>query len=113
MSDKWTQGRFEGWLRSHLRRVSQKWPPIYETRSNARVGRGLYLCAGYKRKPHEVKGTVNKRSNICVDHIDPIGSIKSWDTFIERLFTGPDNLQLLCKACHNKKTKDERAAKEK
>ena len=110
---KWSQGRFEGWLRSHLRKISQKWPPIYETRTNARVDRGIYLCAGYKRKPHEVKGTLNKRNNIFVDHIIPIGSIKSWDTFINSLFSEHDNLQLLCKVCHDKKTKEEKATKEK
>jgi hypothetical protein len=31
----------------------------------------------------------------------------SWDIFIERLFCGIENLQILCSECHKVKTKKE------
>jgi hypothetical protein len=47
-----------------------------------------------------------------VDHVlpvvDPIEGFKDWDTFIKRLFCSKENLQVLCSACHTKKTKEER-----
>ena len=50
--------------------------------------------------------------NIAVDHIDPVVNpttgFVSWDNLIERLFVEKDGLQLLCKACHDEKTSDER-----
>jgi hypothetical protein len=32
----------------------------------------------------------------------------SWDDFIERLYCGKENLQVLCKECHDKKTLKEK-----
>lgn len=50
--------------------------------------------------------------NIFVDHIapivDPEVGFVSWDEFIERMYCEKDNLQLLCKACHDLKSSDER-----
>ena len=47
-----------------------------------------------------------------VDHINPVVSpkdgFKDWDTFINNLFCGADNLQALCKACHKAKTLKEK-----
>jgi 5-methylcytosine-specific restriction endonuclease McrA len=47
------------------------------------------------------------RETIQVDHIHPIAGFKNWDEFIERLFVGPDKLQVLCKKCHREKTNKE------
>jgi 5-methylcytosine-specific restriction endonuclease McrA len=46
--------------------------------------------------------------NINVDHISPAGSLNSAQDlpgFVERLFCEQDNLQVLCTACHDVKTK--------
>jgi len=49
--------------------------------------------------------------DVQVDHIQPVvpvdREILSWDEYIERLFCGVDNLQVLCKPCHQIKTNDE------
>lgn len=43
-----------------------------------------------------------------VDHIIPVNDVKalkwSWDAFYDRLFCSADNLRVLCKPCHKKKT---------
>ena len=57
------------------------------------------------------------QSLLQVDHIEPVVSpndgFKDWNTFIARLFCEVDNLAVLCKVCHEKKTNEEkRIAKE-
>ncbi len=49
--------------------------------------------------------------NINVDHIIPAGTLKCANDlpgFVERLFCEADNLQVLCSACHDVKTKNEK-----
>lgn len=90
-------------LRNGLRNLWLKWPPKYHTKAAAKVGRGVYLCAGYNREPHEVR---DKETN--VDHIVPIGELLNWSDYIDALFCPASNLQVLCKDCHDTKTKNER-----
>jgi hypothetical protein len=52
-----------------------------------------------------------KCPKIFVDHLNPVGDVDSG--FIERLFISSENLQGLCKKCHDQKTKDERKQKRK
>ena len=49
-----------------------------------------------------------KVPKIYVDHIKAVGDVDGG--FIERLMTSSENLQGLCKKCHDTKTKEERAA---
>lgn len=96
-----------------------KWPPKYEVKRNARVERGVYLCAGFQRDVHAVPASLppkpgNKKriNNAVVDHvdpiIDPIVGFTTWDDVIKRMFIEKTGLQLLCHECHSAKTKDER-----
>ncbi len=118
-SGKWTEARFRSFIRGGLRSISMRWPPKNRVKQNARVERGVYLCAGYKRESHEVPVSLppkagNKRriNNAIVDHrspvVDPIDGWISWDMFIMRLFCEEDGFQLLCHECHKHKTADER-----
>jgi 5-methylcytosine-specific restriction endonuclease McrA len=54
------------------------------------------------------------QTSVQVDHIlpavDPLIGFVSWDEFINRLFCPASNLQILCKDCHQVKTKAERLA---
>lgn len=48
---------------------------------------------------------------INVDHIEPVGTLYSLNDvprFFDRLFCTYDNLQVLCKDCHDVKTKKDR-----
>jgi 5-methylcytosine-specific restriction endonuclease McrA len=82
---------------------------------DARVARGKYFCEGCKEVvPGTITDPVKKKrvKNIFVDHIkpviDPLKGFTTWDEFIEGLFCEKDNLQALCKDCHDNKTKAER-----
>lgn len=73
----------------------------------------VYLCAGCMYE--------FKKSEIHVDHIDPVGTTPEfppplpdtndgWDEWLMRLWCDEHNLQVLCKVCHKKKTAAERKA---
>lgn len=104
---KWSKARFHSFITSALRNTSSRWPPKYETRKNAWVERGVYLCAGYNRQPHKIGA-----KEVQVDHkkpvVDPLEGFTTWDNFITRLFTEAENFQVLCLDCHKKKSKDEK-----
>jgi len=116
-SNKWTVARFNSFIKSGLRILSNKWPPKYEIRKAAWLERGFYKCAGYLKKAHKVPASIVikgvRKNNVFVDHIVPIIDPKvgfvDWNTVIERMFCEKENLQVLCKSCHERKSNDERA----
>ena len=116
-NNTWTFARLNTFIKSGLRAAWQRWPPKHRVKKAASVERGIYLCAGYKKRKHKVPVTIlnNKRkrvNNIFVDHIepviDPVKGFISWDEFISRLFCEDKGLQVLCADCHKRKTNDER-----
>lgn len=114
---EWTDGRVKGFIVGVLRAGARRWPPKFETLKEACVGKKEnkktkrmamhYRCAGCKGE--------FPSSAVNVDHIDPVVDplvgFVNWDTFITRLYCEKENLQCLCKDCHDKKTKEERNAK--
>ena len=99
------------WLRSQLRRISRRWPPIYEALANAKqpyIGdnkrkKWMYKCA-------ECGNTFDNK-DVMVDHINPCGALKEKSdiaTFVLKLFCEADELQVLCKECHDVKSYAER-----
>ena len=110
----WTEARYKSFVVGNLRRISQKWPPIGDCLKQARVTRGEYLCAGCKEVvPATTKVDGKRVKNVHVDHIDPVVDPalgwENFDSFIQRLFCEPENLQVLCDACHKVKTDNEKA----
>ena len=112
----WTEARYTTFVKNLLRSGSRKWAPNQIAMKLARVARGLYLCAGCKEHVpttiyDEAKG--KRVKNVLVDHIEPVidptEGFTTWDKFIAGLFVEVDKLQVLCKACHNKKTAEETA----
>lgn len=78
----------------------------------------MYLCNGCKKEvPYTTGKTKARKQNVFVDHINPVVDPKegfvSWDEFIKRLFCEEENLQLLCKSCHDKKTAQEKEVRTK
>jgi len=70
----------------------------------ARTARNTYTC-------NFCGGSFGRRE-IQIDHISPVVKITGWDGFdgfIERLFCGVSELQVLCKADHSVKSKAENA----
>lgn len=110
---KWTEGRYRSFLTSILRSGARRWAPIQSTKKKARIRRGIYQCASCNTEVPATKIHNGKRSNnIFVDHIkpvvDPHKGFITWDEYIERLYCEEDNLQVLCKHCHDVKSKQER-----
>lgn len=112
---QWTESKYINFIKNQLRGGSRKWAPIHTTLKGARVGRGVYHCSGCSQDvPVTVvdKGSKRRVKNVYVDHINPVvdphKGFTTWDSFIERLFCEEDSLQVLCKECHDDKTKWER-----
>ena len=107
---RWTKARFNSFVRSALRGAFRRWGPksdvlgdaFTRVKKNKASGRQAkhYRCA-ICRKDYPQK-------QVQVDHTEPIGSLTSWDEFIDKLFCEKENLQVLCRKCHTTKTKKER-----
>ena len=64
-----------------------------------RVSKGQYQCAACHQ--------LFKAKEIQVDHIFEVAAYKNdWHQYITRLFCPPEQLQCLCKPCHQKKTNE-------
>jgi 5-methylcytosine-specific restriction endonuclease McrA len=104
-----TEAMFVSFVKSALRSASRRWKPIYDTLKEARRARGIYECAGCGNL---VPPTQNRKKNISVDHripiIDPVVGFVDWNDFIARLYCEREGLQLLCRTCHDAKSRKER-----
>lgn len=111
----WTEAKFKSFIKNQLRSATIKWAPIQNCKKSARVSRGIYLCAGCKQ---EVPATAVdhtsgvRKHNVYVDHVKPIVPPETgwdnWDGVIDRMFCDSNNLELLCKECHDEKSAEER-----
>lgn len=109
-----TEAAFISFVKGHLRRASRFWKPISDTIKNARVRKGIYLCNGCKQEVTASIVVDGKRvKNVFCDHINPVvdpeTGFSGWDSFVNNLYCELDNLQLLCKSCHDHKSKTERS----
>lgn len=97
--------------------MSRRYPPKYETLNEAFTTQKInpktkrlakhYACASC--------GEDFPAKEVQVDHkvpvVDPTQGFINWDTYIPRLFCEKENLQVLCKGCHDVKTKEEKEMK--
>lgn len=112
-----TEAGYFGWIRSQLRRMSQRWRPISQVRQEGR----RRACRADKK----VWGNRIKWVNTCqqcqqwfpnrmleIDHTPACGSLGSTEAefavnagpFILRLLCEGEHLRRLCKPCHLKIT---------
>jgi 5-methylcytosine-specific restriction endonuclease McrA len=107
---QWTEARFRGFITTALRSATRRWPPKYGCLKAAFVGVKKNPKSGRDAKHYRCATCESEfpQSGVQVDHIEPVGSTSSWDEFIEKLFCEADNLQVLCKGCHKKKSAAER-----
>lgn len=110
----WSEGRIKSFVVSVLRAGARRWPPKYETLADACIGQKINAKSGRLAK-HYLCNSCKKEfpaKDVEVDHISPVvhtvDGFLDWNEFIKRLYCDKDNLQVLCKPCHKKKTKEER-----
>lgn len=110
----WSTAKFWGFLRSALRSAYNKWPPKWKVLNAAkREYKGKLKNQKWEYQCAECGGWF-KAKEVSVDHKIPCGSLNSYDDlvpFVQRLFVNEDGLQVLHKACHDRKTQEERRAK--
>ncbi len=109
----WTEGRFNSFIKSGLRRLSMKWKPKNVAKLSVRLPekykneRGRWVYHGTCEVCHKVF----PETMMEVDHIDPVVPLigwDSWDGVIERMFCERDGLQVVCKPCHTSITNNEK-----
>lgn len=114
---------FQTWLVWQLRKISYRWPARYKVLRAAKVGVNTYKCAecnkAYKK--------VGRKRIISIDHILPVKDPAKPNAFqdalascpcgvcdyLRRMFCDEAGLQVLCKACHDAKTKGEMTVRKK
>lgn len=99
-----TEARFFAFLRSGLRQMSRRWPPLVR---HAMVAARRKNQSDNKRLKWEFQCATCKgwrpAKLVEVDHVVPCGSLKSFDDlrgFTERLFCESEGLRVLCETCH-------------
>lgn len=107
---RWTSSQFWSFIRSGLRQKSNRWPVKYDVLNNCK----RQYKGPNKRQKFEWQCNVCKEwvggKEINVDHIEPVGSLRSFSdlpAFVRILFCESENLQAICSDCHSKKTKKE------
>ena len=108
---RWTEARFKSFVTGALRNA--KWPIKYLAISNAFVKDGANPKTGNRCKLHKCSDCKElfAKGDMKADHINPVVDPKvgfvDFNTFIERLFIEIDGYQVLCKECHDAKSKEE------
>lgn len=103
---EWSRARMMSFIRSALRKASQRWAPIRTAKLLVRVKyngpnkrmKWLYRCADC--------GHLVPDKSCDVDHIEECGSLRDFSDlpgFVRRLFCEVENLRVLCKPCHAKR----------
>lgn len=109
---EWTESRYRSFIKSALRSASVRWPPKYQTLSEACVGTKVNEATGRMAKHYKCNRCLGEfpQKNVEVNHIlpvVPVSGFTNWDEVIERMFCEKIGLEVLCKPCHKIVTKEE------
>jgi 5-methylcytosine-specific restriction endonuclease McrA len=102
-----TEAGFWLFIRNTLRKRSMAWKPISLTKQlYSRPYIGTNPRQKFEYKCNHCKKWF-KGTEVVVDHIIPVGSLNSaadLPSYVEGLFCEINNLQCLCKTCHDAKS---------
>jgi len=102
--ETWSESQFWGFLRSGLRQMSRRWPPL--VRLIWLEHRRPYVGPNKRQRfEHQCSGCDGWfiRRSMAADHIEACGSLRSWTEFAqfgERLFVDTPKIRILCERCH-------------
>ena len=108
----WSEARYFSFIRSLLRRGFMKYPVKFQVKNTASRP---YVGSDKRRKKEYQCAVCNgwfADKDVAVDHIIPCGSLKTYKDLpkvVSTLFCEKENLQVICKDCHQIKTNKERA----
>lgn len=111
---RWTEARYNQFIKSAIRSMSYKWGPRFDALHNAEIGVKINEKTGRKAKHYECAICREQfpAKEVQVDHVHPIvpteGTV-DWNIVIENVLCEIEGLQVLCKECHSKKSKEENA----
>lgn len=95
----------DGYIYAALRRIFGWSPAKREALKRAKFDEERYTCASCAKQ--------FERKGVAVDHVSPVvepsKGFEGWDVYISRLYCDAGNLQVLCRADHKIKTKQENA----
>lgn len=111
---EWTDARRHSFIVSALRYGSRRWPPRFEVLEEAKTEKKINVQTGRMAQHYRcaICGGEGVATNTEVDHISPVvdkTGFTTWDSYIENMFCDKENLQVVCRACHQIKSKEERA----
>lgn len=109
---EWTEASFFGFIRSGLRKTSQRWPPLvkYALDEVKRKSKSSNKKLKWEYRCKACRGWF-ARKQVQVDHIESCGTLKTFEDlpdFVRRLFCEVEGLRVLCKECHAKRTLEEK-----
>lgn len=108
MNNPYPEFPLRGYVVSKLRQIFSWWPAKKEVLMRQKRG-SKYECEGCHK--------VFDRNKVQVEHIrpavDPVEGFVGYDIYINRLFCGLDNLQIMCKPCHKTKSNKENTVRRK
>jgi hypothetical protein len=107
---EWTEAAFWGFIRSGLRQLSRRWPPLVRHALNEakRKSESDNKRLKWEFQCERCEGWF-ARKDVEVDHIEPCGSLKSFtdlSVFADRLFCESNGLRVLCSECHLKRREE-------
>lgn len=109
-------------IKKHLRRLSYQRKEYSLAKNRAKVDKAVFRCERCSVLMYDGKSesSFNRLKETYPDiiwqvpelnHLSPVVEPKrgfvTWDEYLDRLFCGPDDLEVLCKSCHLEESKDE------
>lgn len=119
------EAKFKGKIISALRKLTWSWKPYNNVKNAAKVDAACFECSSCGKYCYDGKSERNlkklqdkypnknvQKETIYIDHIDPVIPLEhwnwDWNDYISRIFCSEENLQPLCKECHNEKSNIEK-----